>query len=55
MTASELIQLLITYAEPNDTVSLVLNGEEIELAELTGVDRDLPTEHQVALFFENKE
>ena len=55
MTVSELIQLLIQYGEPNDAVKLFLNGEEIALAELVGVDRDLPTEHQVALFFENKE
>jgi hypothetical protein len=54
MTVSELIKLLETYAEPNDAVRLVLNGTET-VAELTGVDRDLPTEQEIALFFETKE
>ena len=55
MTASELIQMLNTYAEPDDTVVLMLNGEEIDLAKLIGVDRDLPTECKIALFFETEE
>ena len=54
MTVSELIQLLTAYGEPNDTVKLFLNGDE-SVSDLVGVDRDLPTENQTALFFENKE
>ena len=54
MTVSELIHMLIQYGEPNDAVKLFLNGDE-SVSELVGVDRDLPKENQIALFFENKE
>jgi hypothetical protein len=50
MTVDELIQLLVTYAEPNDTVTLFVNGNEMK-ADLEGVDRDLPEQNTVALFF----
>ncbi len=50
MTVDELIQLLVTYAEPNDRVILLINGEEMN-ADLEGVDRDLPEQNTVALFF----
>ena len=54
MTVSELIQLLIQYGDPNDTVKLFLNDDE-SVSDLVGVDRDLPEEKQIALFFETKE
>jgi hypothetical protein len=50
MTVDELIQLLVTYAEPNDTITLLVNGNEMK-ADLEGVDRDLPEEQTVGLFF----
>ncbi len=50
MTVDKLIQLLNTYAEPNDRVILLINGEEIT-ADLEGVDRDLPEQQTVGLFF----
>ncbi len=50
MTVDELIQLLVTYAEPNDTVTLFVNGNEMK-ADLEGVDRDLPEQNTVGLFF----
>lgn len=54
MTVRDLIQLLNTYAEPSDRVILFINGNEVN-ADLEGVDRDLPKEQAVALFFNTAE
>jgi hypothetical protein len=51
MNVRDLINQLETLGDLDDEVILFLDGVEITGAVLEGVDRDLPEEQSIALFF----
>jgi hypothetical protein len=55
MNVRDLINHLETFGDLNDEVILFLNGVEITGAVLEGVDRDLPKEQSIALFFSKED